>query len=215
MPRSAETGFLRLQNSKQFALLLATLQSLPCAAFLVDTENRMILWSNDSTERAFGYSADDLAGQSGRVFHVDSKHYDRFRDAFYPVVSAGRPFRGQYWMKRRNGDIFPSAHLISPVVSVGHMPMVVSIICDVSSTHATLLGDAWETLTPKEEQIANFTLSGLTAKEIAALLGISPRTVENHRRRLLKKLGKDSIYNLMAATIEGFAQYRGIGHDLS
>jgi DNA-binding CsgD family transcriptional regulator len=44
--------------------------------------------------------------------------------------------------------------------------------------------------------------SGQTNKAIAAALGISPRTVETHRERLMRKLGVGTVAGLTALAIE-------------
>ncbi len=46
-----------------------------------------------------------------------------------------------------------------------------------------------ERLTPRERQVLAMTAEGLTAKEVARRLGISRKTVEQHRGRILIKLG--------------------------
>ena len=51
------------------------------------------------------------------------------------------------------------------------------------------LEDRWGSLTATETQVANLVAEGLTDKEIAALMELSPKTVENHVRALLKKAG--------------------------
>jgi DNA-binding CsgD family transcriptional regulator len=44
-------------------------------------------------------------------------------------------------------------------------------------------------LTPRELQVLSLTAEGLTSKEIARHLGISPRTADVHRTHLIHKLG--------------------------
>lgn len=46
-----------------------------------------------------------------------------------------------------------------------------------------------ESLTPRECEILRLTVEGLSSSRIAALLSISPRTVETHRENIMKKLG--------------------------
>ena len=52
-------------------------------------------------------------------------------------------------------------------------------------------------LTDREREVLNRTLSGSTSKEIAHELGISSRTVEAHRKNLLRKLGISTVKELM------------------
>lgn len=51
------------------------------------------------------------------------------------------------------------------------------------------LEDRWGSLTQTETQVANLVADGLTDKEIAGQMELSPKTVENHVRALLKKAG--------------------------
>lgn len=48
-------------------------------------------------------------------------------------------------------------------------------------------------LTPREVQIVGLLAAGQSNKEIAALLGITVRTVETHRARIMLKLGLHSL----------------------
>jgi len=45
------------------------------------------------------------------------------------------------------------------------------------------------TLTPRELDVLRLVAAGLTTGEIGPRLGISPKTVENHKQRLFAKLG--------------------------
>jgi two-component system response regulator NreC len=57
--------------------------------------------------------------------------------------------------------------------------------------------DPHETLTPREREVLQLAAEGKTNPEIAAHLHISPRTVENHRARLMRKLGLQNQSDLV------------------
>ena len=52
-------------------------------------------------------------------------------------------------------------------------------------------------LTPREREVLELAAQGLHAKEIAARLGISPRTVEVHKTRIMDKLGVRNVAELV------------------
>ena len=52
-------------------------------------------------------------------------------------------------------------------------------------------------LTEKEKQVAKRVISGQSSREIAEQMGLSPRTVENHRANLMQKLHADSVAELV------------------
>lgn len=60
-------------------------------------------------------------------------------------------------------------------------------------------------LTKRQEEILRLVASGRTTKEIARTLGISPKTVEFHRARLMERLG---VHEVTALT--RFAIQRGL-----
>jgi RNA polymerase sigma factor (sigma-70 family) len=52
-------------------------------------------------------------------------------------------------------------------------------------------------LTAREREVLEHAARGLHAKEIAAALGISPRTVEVHKTRIMEKLGVRNVAELV------------------
>ena len=44
-------------------------------------------------------------------------------------------------------------------------------------------------LTPREEQLLRLVSLGCSVKEVAAILDVAPATVDNHKARLMAKLG--------------------------
>ena len=53
-------------------------------------------------------------------------------------------------------------------------------------------------LSPREREVLAAVARGLTNRETGKLLGISHRTVEVHRARLMRKLGLQSVAQLVA-----------------
>ncbi len=51
-------------------------------------------------------------------------------------------------------------------------------------------------LSPRERDVLRYVAEGLSSKEIGARLGISVRTVENHRRNIFRRTGLRSIAQL-------------------
>jgi DNA-binding NarL/FixJ family response regulator len=56
--------------------------------------------------------------------------------------------------------------------------------------------DRLQRLTPREREVLALVATGNTNREIAARLGISPRTVESHRESLMKKLALRTVADL-------------------
>lgn len=52
-------------------------------------------------------------------------------------------------------------------------------------------------LTPRERNVIRYVVDGKSSREISEQLGISVRTVENHRTRILEKLHVDSTVDLV------------------
>lgn len=58
------------------------------------------------------------------------------------------------------------------------------------------------TLTPREREVMALVTRGLANKVIAADLGLSQRTVEIHRSRVMEKMGAASLAQLVRMTLE-------------
>ena len=62
-------------------------------------------------------------------------------------------------------------------------------------------------LSDREAEVLALVCEGLTSREIGAALGLSPKTVENHRARLLVRLGAPNSER--ACYLLGLAHGRG------
>ena len=57
-------------------------------------------------------------------------------------------------------------------------------------------------LTPRERDVLDHLVRGLSNKLIAGELGISPRTVEIHRARVMKKMQAESFSHLIRMAVQ-------------
>ena len=57
--------------------------------------------------------------------------------------------------------------------------------------------ERYVTLTPREKEVMQKVVAGLSSKQVAYELGISQRTVEIHRGSVMSKMGADSVASLV------------------
>jgi len=79
--------------------------------------------------------------------------------------------------------------------SVSHQ--VVKKLMEFPLKEAKITDAAYGTLTPREQEIMRLLAEGLSGKEIAERLFISPKTVENHRSSIMNKLDLHSTMELV------------------
>jgi DNA-binding NarL/FixJ family response regulator len=79
--------------------------------------------------------------------------------------------------------------------SVSHE--VVEKLMKSTEKEARVTDAAYSALTPREQEVMRLLAEGLSSKEIAEKLFISPKTVDNHRANILNKLGLHSTMELV------------------
>jgi DNA-binding NarL/FixJ family response regulator len=94
-------------------------------------------------------------------------------------------------------EVVAGRHFLSPPLS--------EVVIQAYLGGKTGGGDAYGTLTRREREVLHLVAEGLSAKEIARRLGMSPRTAETHRSHVMHKLGLHSRTELIR-----FAIRRGI-----
>jgi FixJ family two-component response regulator len=62
-------------------------------------------------------------------------------------------------------------------------------------------------LSSRELEVLHFMVDGLTSKQIARQLELSPRTVETHRAHLMEKLEVDSLAGLVRLYLTGLTEH--------
>jgi len=87
-----------------------------------------------------------------------------------------------------NGDYFLDS-------SVSHA--VVENLMKFPLKEAKITDPDYATLTPREQEVMRLLAEGLSSKEVAEKLFISPKTVENHRANIMNKLNLHSTIELI------------------
>jgi len=60
---------------------------------------------------------------------------------------------------------------------------------------------AFEELSPRERQVLKFVVEGRTSKEIAAIVGVKPSSIDTYRSRVMAKLEVNDVPSLVRLAI--------------
>lgn len=74
-------------------------------------------------------------------------------------------------------------------------------MCEQVDAILASAGNMWN-LTARERQVLSFAVRGKTNNEIGNMLGISPKTADNHRTNLMRKLNVHSNAELVAFALQ-------------
>jgi PAS domain S-box-containing protein len=146
------------------------------------SRHRVIHACNDVFANMFGYPDRDLIGQSFRILYPTLDEFERTGARIVPIMNAGGHYSDERIMKRANREMF-WCH-VSGRALIHNDPHAAGIWTfeDLSAKRPVTAE-----LTPREREIAALLVEGKTSKLIARQVGLSPRTVEMHRAKLMRK----------------------------
>jgi two-component system response regulator FixJ len=75
--------------------------------------------------------------------------------------------------------------------------MAAKAIPEAAAIELEKLQARFDTLSMRQRQVMEFAVAGLSNKEIASKLKISPKTVENHRAWVMERIGARNIADLV------------------
>ena len=167
---------------------------------LVLSRDRHMVDCNERVCEMFGAMPDQLIGQSFRILYPSADEYERIGARMVPILNAHGVYADNRVMRRvggaHAGETF-WCHVTGRAID-RNAPHAAGIWAfeDLSAQRPVTAA-----LTPREREVAAQLMRGLTSKEIARVLGISPRTVEIHRARLMRKYrantSTDLVHKLM------------------
>ena len=160
------------------------------------SRDRVIQRCNTAFAAMFGYASTELAGRSLECLYPSREEFEHIGAMGLPVMERTGSYSDERIMRHRSGRLF-WVHVAGQALRRdAPFAYAVWMFEDISTRRPVLVD-----LTAREREIARQLAEGRTTKQIAKTLAISPRTVEGHRGRLMKKVGAGSAAELIARLI--------------
>jgi PAS domain S-box-containing protein len=154
--------------------------------------NRVIKSSNDALSFMFNYGHNELDGLSFQVLYPTMDEFLRTGDRIIPIMNARGRYSDERIMRRATGELFwchVSGRALDPQEPLGAGVWTFEDLSEKRPVTAEL--------TPREREIAALLVEGKTSKVIARETDLSPRTVEMHRAKLMRKFSASTSSELV------------------
>lgn len=169
------------------------------------SSNRTMLDCNRCLCDMFGATRDQLVGQSFQLLYPSAVEYERTGQRIAPLLNRHGTYADDRIMKRVDGRFKGETfwcHVTGRALNPG-APHEAGIWTfeDLSASRPVKTG-----LTAREREVAAHLMDGMTSKQIGRVLGISHRTVEIYRARLMRKYQAinigDLVHRLLAGSLD-------------
>jgi PAS domain S-box-containing protein len=169
---------------------------------LVLSRNRQTVDCNQRVCEMFGVTRDQLIGQSFEVLYPSTDEYERTGARIEPILNTKGLYADDRIMKRMDGRLKGETfwcHVTGRALNrkAPHEAGIWSFE-DLSENRPVKAE-----LTGREREVAAFLMDGMTSKEIGKVLGISHRTVEIYRARLMRKYKSSTTADLVHKLLVG------------
>jgi PAS domain S-box-containing protein len=169
---------------------------------LVLSRNRQMVDCNQRVCEMFGVTREQLIGQSFEVLYPSADEYERTGARIEPILNAKGLYADDRIMKRMDGRFKGETfwcHVTGRALNrnAPHEAGIWSFE-DLSASRPVKAE-----LTGREREVAAFLMDGMTSKEIGKVLGISHRTVEIYRARLMRKYKSSTTADLVHKLLVG------------
>ena len=159
---------------------------------IVMTKNRIIKSCNPEFAHMFGFEPEALIDQSFAILYPSFEEFVQVRDVGVERLSTTGLYSDERIMARSDGSRFWCRVRGRTLVTSGDpLAHAVWSFSDLSRDRPVT------ELSTRERQIVMHLIDGKTSKEIAAILSISPRTVETYRAKMLKKFDACNVVELL------------------
>jgi PAS domain S-box-containing protein len=164
------------------------------------SHRRVIQACNQALADMFGYAPNSLIGHSFSVLYPSLDEFERTGARIVPIMNAKGHYSDERIMKRASQELFWCHVTGGSLVKNDPHEAGIWTFEDLSSKRPVTAE-----LTPREREIAALLVEGKTSKLIARQVGLSPRTVEMHRAKLMRKFAaatsSELVHRLLGVTL--------------
>jgi PAS domain S-box-containing protein len=175
---------------------------------LVLSRQRQMIDCNQELLAMFGARREQIIGQSFEVLYPTADEFERTGQRIAAQLDSSGRYADERVMKRLSGEHNgePGSALFWCHVSGRALDPTrphaagIWVFEDLSSKRVLSVE-----LTPREREVAALLIQGLTSKLVGRQLGISPRTVDVYRARLMRKTDAATTTELVHKLLQGQA----------
>lgn len=163
-----------------------------CPLGMLLAADRQVVWCNTTFAGLFGYAIDELLGRSLAMLYPSTADFERIGDRGLLVLTERGTYDDERLMRLRDGSLrWFRVH--GRALDPGAPFRMASWVFEALPAGADVAK-----LTPREREVLTGMKRGLSAKQCAAELGLSPRTVEKLRAQLRQRYGVHNAASLMS-----------------
>src|SRR5574343_449170 len=164
--------------------------------------NRPLVDCNQRVCEMFGVTREQLVGQSFQLLYPSADEYERTGQRIAPILNANGVYADDRVMKRVGGRLQGETfwcHVTGRALNRDAPHEAGIWTFEDLSARKPVKAE----LTTREREVAAHLMDGLTSKEIGRALGISHRTVEIYRVKLMRKYQAGSAADLIQKLVRG------------
>ena len=169
------------------------LHHLPVASIIARKRN--MVECNARALSMFRATGEQLKGASFALLYPEQKDFIGAAEHFGPLLSRHEDFHDDRIMRRLDGSHFWVTVRGYGFSEEAPYDLTAWVFTEVADPGRPL--PARVVLTRREREVATLLVDGMTSKQAARVLAISPRTVDIHRCSLLKKYAVNSTVELV------------------
>lgn len=157
------------------------------------SRQRTIVHCNETFASMFGFAPNELTGCSLSLLYPTHVEFERIGQRGLAIMRETGRYSDERIMRHRDGHLF-WCHVAGRSLDRGDPFDCAVWMFEDLSPQRPVVGE----LTPREREVAQLLVEGKPTKVIARALDLSPRTVDAHRARMLRKLKVHSPAELIS-----------------